>query len=93
MHPTLFGDVYANFGTYGFLWGGFWALMVSCIDIIIEKKNKILYFPFILNFSIAYIIEARGSVYNAYTWSIYGAVILTILYTVFRWVNNSEKIF
>lgn len=94
MHPTLFGDVYANFGTYGFLWGAFWAIMVNTIDNIIKKKNKILYLPFILNFGIAYIIEARGSVYNAFTWSVYGAIILNVVYIIFKWENNSsERVF
>ena len=91
MHPTLFGDVYANFGIYGFLWGAFWAIMVNCIDCIIKKRNTTLQLPFALNFGIAYVIEARGSVYNAFTWSVYGAIILIIAYIVFRWVNNSEK--
>lgn len=91
MHPTLFGDVYANFGIYGFLWGAFWAIMVNCIDCIIKRRNTTLQLPFALNFGIAYVIEARGSVYNAFTWSVYGAIILIIAYIVFRWVNNSEK--
>lgn len=93
IHPTLFGDVYANFGTYGFAWGAFWAIFVSSVDKIIERRNKIIYLPFALNFGIAYIIEARGSVYNAFAWSVYGAIILAVLYTIFKWVNNSEKIF
>lgn len=93
IHPTLFGDVYANFGTYGFLWGAFWALLVSGIDKIIKKKNKILYLPFISNFGIAYIIEARGSIYNAFTWSVYGALILNVAYIIFKWERNSEKVF
>lgn len=93
IHPTLFGDVYANFGTYGFLWGAYWAIFTSCIDGIIEKRNKTLYLPFIQNFGIAYIIEARGSVYNAFAWSVYGAITLTFSYIIFKWVNNSEKNF
>lgn len=91
IHPTLFGDAYANFGIYGFLCGGLWAIIANCIDNIIRKNNKTLYLPLVLNFGIAYIIEARGSVYNAFTWSVYGFVILKISYIIFRWVNNSER--
>ena len=65
---------------------------MSLVDKIIEKRNKIIYLPFALNFGIAYVIEARGSVYNAFAWSVYGAIILAFLYTIFKWVNNSEKI-
>lgn len=50
VHPTLFGDVYANFGFYGIVMGIFWAFFVSIIDKIIEGQNKILYLPYILNF-------------------------------------------
>ena len=89
MHPTLFGDVYANFGFYGFLWGAFWAIFVNMIDRIIEKRNKIIYLPLTFIFCISYIIEARGSVYNGFVWSVYGYVILIFIYIVFKVVKNS----
>lgn len=89
MHPTLFGDVYANFGFYGFLWGIFWAIFVNMIDKMIEKRNKIIYLPMVSIFSISYIIEARGSVYNGFVWSVYGYLLLIFIYIVFKVVKNS----
>ena len=89
IHPTLFGDVYANFGFYGFLWGVFWAIFVNMTDKIIEKRNKIMYLPLAFVFCIAYIIEARGSVYNGFAWSIYSCLILMSIYILFKVVKNS----
>ncbi len=92
VHPTLFGDVYANFGTYGFLFGVFWALAVTIIDILALKRNKILFLPFSMIWACVYIIQARGSVYNGYVWGVYASIILICIYIIFKWVNKVEKI-
>ena len=93
VHPTLFGDVYANFGFWGFLWGTFWAAFVTVIDKIIYKKDFKLTLVLSCLFGMTYVIQARGSVYNAFTWSIYGYIIAAIVYTVFKKRRKHEKAF
>lgn len=90
MHPTLFGDVYANFGFYGFLWGAFWAIFTSVMDKIINKKEEIISNATAFIVAIAYIIQARGSVYNAFIWAVYGYIFLIIIYKIFIIISNKK---
>lgn len=67
MHPTLFGDCYANFGAAGVLLGGLWAAVIHINDRIIDRMRyhqiKVLLFVLL---STAYIIIGRGAVYNGF---------------------------
>lgn len=38
LHPTFYGDCYANFGFIGFLLGGLWGLIVYALDYIVSKN-------------------------------------------------------
>lgn len=64
VHPTLFGDCYANLGYYGVILGAFWALFISFIDFLVyqvkNKSDRILYVSAIC---CQYTLIARGSVY------------------------------
>ncbi len=89
VHPTLFGDVYANFGFFGFLMGIFWAIFVLIFDKIIAKSNKLLKLPISVICCLIYVIQARGSVYNAFSWLVYCIIILVLIYYVYKIVYNT----
>lgn len=89
IHPTLFGDVYANFGFWGFLTGMFWAIYLKICEVICDSKNpiKAKIYPIIIGSVL--VIQARGSVYNAFSVMIYSIIIIQIIYMFFRWGENS----
>lgn len=89
VHPTLFGDVYANFGFLGFLMGIFWAVYVHIIDKIIIKIKPVLRLPIALICGMIYVIQARGSVYNAFSWLVYGVIIAILIYYIYKIAYNT----
>lgn len=92
VHPTLFGDVYANFGIYGFLFGFVWSIFLTLIDKIANKKNKITFLPFLMIWASVFIIQARGSVYNGYIWGVYASIFLYVIWMLFKFIMKIEKI-
>lgn len=91
MHPTLFGDCYANLGIFGVCLGGFWAIFVTFIDRKILKTkwavDKLLY---ITIWAVTFILIGRGSVY----YSCRSGLVATILVFVIRhfWLNVKIKV-
>ena len=71
--------------------GIFWAFFVLILDKLIIKSNKILRLPISLICGIIYIIQARGSVYNAFSWLVYCIIILIFIYIVFKLIMNTKK--
>lgn len=92
IHPTLFGDVYANFGIYGFLFGFVWAILLTLIDNIANKKNKITFLPFLVVWASVFVIQARGSVYNGYISGVYATIFLYIIWMLFKFILKIEKV-
>lgn len=84
VHPTFFGDTYANFGFYGFIiMALFWALFVTVLDkIILKYKSPYLKMSSILVVSFTYVIIGRGSVYNGYFWMVFSLLLLYVIYYV-----------
>ncbi len=80
IHPTLFGDCYANFGWYGIFLGIFWAIFAELGDYIIVSRRKmsdsILIYAI---YAVSYVIIGRGSVYNGFIYIAYGVPIIMIL--------------
>ena len=65
MHPTLYGDVYANLGWFGILLGIFWAFFVFVGDYLAVSKSKnIFLISLFVTYSFAYTLIARGAIYN-----------------------------
>lgn len=79
MHPTLYGDCYANFGAYGVFMGAFWAVFVNVSDYITSKSSVMLQYICVMCFSCSYVIIGRGSVYNAFILLISGLLVLYML--------------
>ena len=65
MHPTLYGDCYANFGWYGVLLGVFWAIFSSISDMLTkDTKETVLRTSLFVSCAYAFTLIARGAVYN-----------------------------
>ena len=85
MHPTLFGDAYANFGIWGIFAGAFWAGYATLADKIMNfLKNDISVFFAYSLCAYAYVVEGRGAVYNGHVMMAYGLLTLMVLYVMKR---------
>ena len=88
MHPTLFGDAYANFGIWGIFAGAFWAGYVTLADKVMEfLRNDICVFFAYTICAYAYVVEGRGAIYNGNVMMAYGLVVLMVLYVAKRRVG------
>ena len=66
MHPTLFGDCYANLGWFGVFLGVFWGIFVYVGDrLTVTTSKNIRIASLLVAYSYAYTLIARGAVYNA----------------------------
>lgn len=93
VHPTLFGDCYANFGFIGCIFMGlFWAIYANILDYIIKiQKNHYFKYSLISICAVAYVIIGRGSVYNGFVWQFYGIIILYLINVLSRLrINKNE---
>ena len=79
VHPTFFGDLFANFNFYGVLFGIFWALFFLILDKYICKKNPIIANCLLVTWGTCFIIMARGSVYNSIFIGIVSIIVLAII--------------
>lgn len=86
MHPTVYGDAYANFGFWGCLTGTFYGLLMVFADEHINscgsESIKVLKISLI---STMMIMLARGAVYNSIFNCVLGLMLLFILERVFLW--------
>lgn len=82
MHPTLFGDCYANGNYMGVLLAVFWAVFVDIIDHLCNRKNVSCSIYFAAIWSYSYLLVGRGSVYNG----VVTGVRLTIGFFIIYWV-------
>lgn len=88
VHPTLFGDCFANFGYFGVLLGAFWALYVKIVDSIINKKDICIKLTLITLFASSYILIGRGSVYNGFFSSLSSSITVVIIYTILKKISH-----
>ncbi|MHC5217993.1 O-antigen polymerase [Enterococcus sp. LJL128] len=76
-HPTLFGDIFANFYWYGFIIGPIiWVVICELLDYVLFKSTSIMKIILGVNFATMLIIVGRGSVYNGILISIVTFVIV-----------------
>ena len=80
VHPTFFGDAYANFGFMGFLVGILWGAIFNVLDTYVGKKSDHLRPYLISTLAFSFVIIGRGSVYN-------GAVIAVISFSLLIFSN------
>ncbi len=91
MHPTLFGDCYANFNYFGVLLGIFWGIFVKFIDKICFFYNNYMNIFLSVIWGYAYIVIGRGSVYNGIVKSLKATIILLILQFIFTKIRRSKN--
>ena len=84
MHPTLYGDCFANLWWFGILLGIFWALFSFYIDKFIYKKNKVVKLMLMVLFSVMFVIVGRGSVYNGFFIAFVGTIIILLINLISR---------
>lgn len=82
IHPTLFGDCFANFGYWGVCMGLFWAIFVKLSDVLANRKNVYVKYSLIILYANAYILIGRGSVYNAFFTFMVGSIVVYAVWFV-----------
>lgn len=80
MHPTLFGDAYANIGFGGWILGGIAALLVSLTDEVVSKEKD----PIVSTMKISlictmFVLLGRGAVYNSIFNFVLGWILIEIV--------------
>ena len=77
MHPTLFGEVYANFGFFSFFMGIFYGILISIFDELVlnskSETNKVLRISLI---GTMFVLLGRGAVYNSIANCFFGLIII-----------------
>lgn len=89
IHPTLFGDCYANCGSLGFLLGLLWGTLVNLIDLLIGRmpdidSKRLAY----VTAAFAFVVIGRGAVYNGFINIAWGFPIIYVIYII-RKINMS----
>lgn len=91
VHPTFYGDLFANFGYLGIFLGVLWAIIFSILDKKISNmKNIIIKSNTLVIWGTCLIILARGSVYNSMYLGIVSSIILVLVsnMTIRKTKNN-----
>lgn len=84
MHPTLYGDLYGNFGLFGIIISILISLILILFSswIISKKKFEITYYSIYVLACTMLIIAARGSVYNGLLYFIIGLIVIKTLHYI-----------
>lgn len=88
MHPTLYGDCFANLGWFGIFLGFFWAIFINMIDLIIKRKNHVMRIMLFAIYSVSLVIVARGSVYNAVFSAFVNTIIIYFVYIISKLISK-----
>lgn len=92
MHPTLYGDCFANMYYFGVLLAAFWALFVFLLDRFLYSRPPIYKMSGVVIVGCAFIMIGRGSVYNPYVSIIYELLILYVISAVSMMTNKKRRI-
>ncbi|MDM8160282.1 hypothetical protein QUH73_10695 [Labilibaculum sp. K2S] len=88
MHPTLYGDCYANLGWFGVLLGIFWAFFVFVGDrLTISTSKNIIFISLFVAYSYTYTLIARGAIYNA----VYNVFFILLTHCILALIIRSVK--
>ncbi|MGD6849036.1 O-antigen polymerase [Rossellomorea aquimaris] len=82
MHPTLYGDIFGNFGIIGLVTSIIFAIILIFFNkrvTEIKYSNRTFYFPIFVLSSTMLVIIGRGSVYNGVFYFVIGLLILKLL--------------
>ena len=84
MHPTLYGDCFANMYYFGVFLAIFWALFVHFLDKLLDKRSIIYKQCGVVIVGSAFIMIGRGSVYNPFVSIVYELLILYVISALCR---------
>ncbi|WP_152419724.1 O-antigen polymerase [Bhargavaea cecembensis] len=84
MHPTLYGDVFANLWWFGIFLGVFWAILNSIVDNFVNRRSFVIKAMLIVLFGVVYVIAGRGSVYNGFFIGYTGCIIIFVVFLMTR---------
>jgi hypothetical protein len=90
-HPTFFGDLFGNFGIYGFVFGIVWGFVFMLVDRLVNGLPDVLKMAIIAPFSVMYLLLARGSVYNAIANGFWSLILLRMIFFISRITVNSQR--
>lgn len=84
VHPTLYGDCFANFYWFGFLLAIFWAFFTTFIDRLADRKSLVVKSGLAVIWGCIFVIIGRGSVYNGVILGVISSLFLLISYPVYH---------
>jgi len=91
MHPTLYGDCYANLGWFGVCLGIFWACFAFAGDQLTKStSNNILHISLFVAYSYAYTFIARGAIYNGVYNVFYILLTHSILFYIIQFTHSKK---
>jgi hypothetical protein len=100
MHPTLYGDLFANFYFIGIFFGVFWAFIIKVLDsLFVFHRDNIFASAIFVSVVYALTLVARGAIYNglynvffllAINWLLW-IIISRITKFSCRYVNSSKR--
>ena len=91
MHPTLYGDCFANFWWFGIILGSLWAVLVFVIDAFVLRFETTAREILMVLLATSYVIIARGSVYNGLFTAFAGTLIVVIVDKISRLSLNIKR--
>lgn len=89
MHPTIYGDSFANFNYLGIFLGIFWAFLIKFLDIMCKNRTLNIYSAATFS-SVVYALTlvARGAIYNG-LYSIFYVFLLN--YFIFLFLQRNIR--
>lgn len=88
MHPTFYGDLFANFWWFGIILALFWAIIFKFLDIITNKLSDFNNIIFSVILCCAYVIFARGSMYNGFFMLVVSSVFMVLIFITSKVITN-----
>lgn len=82
MHPTLYGDCFANLWWFGVFLGIYWAILTYLLEKHIDRENDVVRDMLRVLFGAVYVIVGRGSVYNGLFFGFLGSIIIGLIYLI-----------
>lgn len=90
VHPTFFGDAFANFGFLSFLLGSLWAVLFNILDVWISRLNSDIKAYIVSAWAYALIVIGRGSVYNGFMIGVVAAIIIFGITALFSFCSKGN---
>lgn len=85
MHPTLFGDAYANLGFAGWITGSLYALLVCMTDEIVSKEDEAMISVMKISLICTmFVLLGRGAIYNSIFNFLMGWILVEITFFSYK---------